>query len=197
MDKVLIINASYRNGGITDQAMDVMKEFLISQNLEVEEIRLRDHPIEFCLNCRECTQEEGESPGKCVIDDNMKDIVEKIEDSKAFIFSSPTNFFTVTALFKRFLERLTVYGFWKWGRHAPTYRKKSLIKKAIVVSSCAAPSILGRIFYNSLKILKLTAKTVGARVVESVFLGLVSDEQDKKLSSSQIKDLQKSAKRLL
>ena len=62
--RILAINGSYRDGGITDQSVESIGQYLRSQGAEVEHIRLRDYPIEFCLNCRQCMQQPGEAPGR-------------------------------------------------------------------------------------------------------------------------------------
>jgi multimeric flavodoxin WrbA len=67
--RVLVINGSYRDDGITDQAVEVAVTALNENGAETEIINLRDYPIEFCLNCRECTLQPGSSPGTCVLDD--------------------------------------------------------------------------------------------------------------------------------
>ena len=132
MTRILSINGSYRDDGITDQAVDTAVRVLRASGAEVETIRLREHQIEFCLNCRACTQEPGESPGQCVHDDGMRELREKIEQADAYILAAPTNLGSVTAVFKRFMERLIVYAYWPWGVHAPVFRKaKSAKKKAI------------------------------------------------------------------
>ena len=122
--QVLIINGSYRKEGFTDLMLGIMKEQLEKAGITVETILLRETPIEFCLNCRNCTQTEGNMPGECAIDDGMRAVIEKLEAADGYIFASPTNYGTVTALFKRFLERMTVFGYWPWGTPAPVYRKK-------------------------------------------------------------------------
>ena len=103
MTKILAINGSYRDDGITDQAVDLMAQTIRSLDAEVEIILLREYPIEFCLNCRECTQQAGESPGKCVQQDGMQELIRKIELADGYILASPTNFGSVTAIFKRFM----------------------------------------------------------------------------------------------
>ena len=108
-------------------------------------MQLRDYPIEFCRNCRECTQLPGVAPGACVLDDGMRDLVAKIEAADAYILASPTNVYAVTALFKRFMERLIVYAYWPWGAAAPKLRKKLATKRAIAITSSAAPVLLGRL----------------------------------------------------
>lgn len=173
---ILAINGSYREGGVTDQAVNSVLEDL--QGMDVEHVKLRDYPIKFCLNCRECMQEPGEAPGQCVLNDGMAYLVQKIENADGFVLAAPTNFSSVTALFKRFSERLAVYGYWPWGKSAPVFRKaKSTKKPAIIISSCAAPGFLGRLTYVTNRNLRIAAKTVGAKVVGSMVTGLVSQER--------------------
>jgi multimeric flavodoxin WrbA len=175
--KVLAINGSYRDGGVTDQAVGNVIESLEALGVEVEHVKLREFPIEFCQNCRSCMQEPGEAPGKCVLGDGMAELIEKIEAADAYVLAAPTNFSSVTAIFKRFAERLAPYGYWPWGKAAPTFRKSKLPKKpAIIISSCAAPGLMGRLTYNTNKSLKIAAETIGAKVVGSIVTGLISQE---------------------
>ena len=180
--KVLVINGSYRDDGITDQAVEVTVEALNDAGAEAEIINLRDYPIEFCLNCRECTQQPGTSPGECVLDDGMHALIDKIETSDAYIFASPTNFDSVTAIFKRFMERLLVYAYWPWDQPYPKFRKLGMTrKKALLISSSAAPSWLGRWMFGTSKQLNMIAKIIGADSIGTLFTGLASTEKHKRL----------------
>ncbi|MEA3411073.1 MAG: flavodoxin family protein [Pseudomonadota bacterium] len=184
MTRVLAINGSYRDDGMTDQAVDAVAGAARAAGAEVEVIALRDHPIEFCLNCRECTRHPGEAPGECVQHDGMRDLVEKIEQADAYILASPTNFSSVTAIFKRFMERLVVYAYWPWGMNAPKFRKADVPKKpALLISSCAAPGLMGRWIYSTRNQLRMTARTIGARPVGTLFTGLVSKDPHPELSA--------------
>lgn len=175
MTRILAINGSYRDDGITDQTVDAVVDAARAAGAEVEVVLLRDYPIEFCLNCRECTQHPGEAPGECVQHDGMRDLVDKIEGADAYVLASPTNFSSVTAIFKRLMERLVVYAYWPWDMNAPKFRKADTPKKpALLVSSCAAPGVMGRWLYSTRKQLETTAKTIGARPVGTLFTGLVS-----------------------
>jgi multimeric flavodoxin WrbA len=175
MTKILAINGSYRDDGITDQAVETMTHTLESAGADVEIVLLREYPIEFCLNCRECTQAPGVNPGLCVQHDGMQALVNKIEQADAYILASPTNFGSVTAIFKRFMERLVVYAYWSWDMNAPRYRKADMPrKKAILVWSCAAPAVMGRWLYSTHKQLAMTAKTIGADTVGAVYTGLIA-----------------------
>lgn len=183
MTKILAINGSYRDDGSTDKIIKIMAEAFQDEGIEVETVLLRENPIEFCLNCRECTQKPGATPSQCVHHDGMQVLVDKIEQSDGFIFASPTNFGSVTAIFKRFMERLIVYSYWPWGRDIPLSRKANMLKKkAIIVSSCAAPGIIGRLFFDTQKQLRMTVKTVGAETIGTVFTGKSAKNQHQKLS---------------
>ena len=177
MTTILVINGAYRDGGITDRTVDIMVDAIEAQGAKTDLVLLRDHPIGFCLNCRECTRQPGEAPGTCVQADGMADLVARIEGADGFVLAAPTNFGSVTALFKRFMERLIVYAYWPWGANAPRFRKaRAKRKQAVLVSSCAAPGLLGRFSYSSRKQLKMTARVIGADTVATVFTGLIAGE---------------------
>ncbi len=183
MTRLLAINGSYRDDGITDQVVEIMLQVARESGAEAEIVLLRDYPIEFCLNCRECMQAPGEVPGVCVHHDNMQNLVDRIERADAFVLASPTNLGSVTAVFKRFMERLAVYAYWPWGNNAPQFRKSgSLTKKAVLISSCAAPGFIGRWLYASHGQLKMTAKVIGANPVGSMFTGMIAKQPDPRLS---------------
>ena len=183
--KVLAINGSYRDDGITDQVVTAAIDALDAAGADTEVVNLRNYPIGFCLNCRECTQQPGTAPGKCVLDDGMSALIEKIEAADAFVFASPTNFKSVTALFKRFMERLVAYAYWPWDKPYPQFRKHgNITKKALLVTSSAAPSILGRIAFASGRQLKMTAETIGAKPVGLVYAGLAGQTRDQRLADS-------------
>ena len=197
-NRILVINGSYRDDGITDQAVEVAVQTLKTAGAQTEVINLREYPLEFCHNCRECTQQPGEAPGRCVIDDGLNELVDKIEASDAYILAAPTNFYTVTAVFKRFMERLVTYAYWPWDRPSPAFRKDGVTKKpALLISSSAAPGFLGRWLFSSLKQLKMTARTIGARPVGTLFTGLVSQEKHQRLSPQAVAQARALAQRLM
>lgn len=198
MNKILAINGSYRDDGITDQTVEAMARALSSDGVEVEVILLREYSIEFCLNCRECTQQAGDIPGKCVQHDGMEELVNKTEQADGFILASPTNLGSVTAIFKRFMERLTVYGYWPWNKNYPQLRKANVQKKkAVIISSCAAPGFIGRLMYGAHKQLKMTAQIIGAETVGTLFTGSISKEPHPRLTEAVQKKIKTLAVKLL
>lgn len=196
--KVLAINGSYRDDGVTDQVVGVVVESLQARAAQVEVVNLRDYPIEFCLNCRECTQLPGESPGRCVLEDGMQQLIQRIEACDALVLASPTNFYSVTALFKRFMERLLPYAYWPWQQHGPKFRKTaSARKKALLIASSAAPGLLGRWLFATSRQLKMTAKMLGADPVGVVFTGMVGQQTHPGLSARTVTRAEQLASRLL
>ncbi len=197
MTTVLIIAGSYRPEGMIDQALTAAAAAVRRAGARVEVVQLRDYPIAFCQNCRECTQQPGEAPGDCVQDDRMRELIAMIEAADAYILASPTNFYSVTALFKRFMERLVVYAYWPWGLPAPVARRHGVSKKALLIASSAAPALLGRLFYATMKQLRLTARTIGARPVGEIFVGQAADSPRATLGARQSSRLERLARRLV
>ncbi|MGB5282077.1 MAG: flavodoxin family protein [Arenicellales bacterium] len=198
MKKILAINGSYRDDGITDQTVNKMLNTVKAFGAEVELVLLRDYPIEFCLNCRECTQLPGDTPAECVQHDGMKKLVDKIEWADGYILASPTNFGSVTAVFKRFMERLLVYAYWSWEMNAPKYRKAETVKKkAVLISSCAAPGLLGRWLYGTHSQLKMTVKIIGADTVGTIFTGMISKQPHPELPEKVNSKITKLAEKLV
>ena len=198
MTEILAINGSYREDGFTDQTVEAFAQALVVAGAELDIIFLREYPIEFCLNCRVCTQQPGAAPGECVHHDGMRELINKIEQADCYILASPTNMGSVTAIFKRFMERLVVYAYWPWDMNGPQYRKaRAPKKKALLVSSCAAPGIFGRWFFGTNKQLKMTAKMIGAEIVGTLFTGMIAKEQHPKLPENMRSKIKALAEKLV
>jgi NAD(P)H-dependent FMN reductase len=169
--KIIAITGSYRRNGTIELAVDAILQAAAEKGAETENIRLIESRIEFCRNCRKCTQQEGPQRGLCAQPDDMEDILRKIEAADGLILASPVNFFGVTAVMQRFIERLVCYAFWPWGRPGPAVRVKDRGLKAVLVTSSAMPAALGRVFTRSLGGLKRAAQTLGANPAGTLFIG--------------------------
>ncbi len=197
MSRILAINGSYRKDGITDRAVNEVVRVLESAGAAVDVILLREYPVGFCLNCRECTQQAGESVGRCVQHDGMEELIDKIELADGYILASPTNFGSVTAIYKRFMERLIVYAYWPWHMNSPRLRKENTPpKRALIVSSSAAPGIIGSLMYETRKQLKKTARIIGADTVGTLFVGSIAKGPHQPLPKGILQRARKLAGRL-
>ena len=198
--KVVGIMGSYRKGKIIDSALSAVLAGAEAQGAQTNQIDLLDKHIEFCNNCRGCAQtQEAVRRGPCVHDDDMEAILAEIDNAHAVVMGSPINFGTVTALMKRFIERLTPYAYWPWGQAvAPKYRISKADKKAVTITSSACPALLGRILMpNALSIQKKAARTMGARVVKSLYFGPVAGKQDAPLSEKALQKARKTGEDLV
>lgn len=177
MCKVLAINGAYRDNGMTGQVLSVMIGALNNEGIDYDIISLTQYPIGFCLDCHECPQRPGTLPERCAHRDTMQTFVDKIEQADAYILASPTHLGSVTVIFQRFMERLMVYTDWSWEtRNQKSGCMTSRNKKAVLVSSYAAPTLLGRWAFHTHSQLKMTAKILGAMPVGTLFTGLVGEE---------------------
>jgi hypothetical protein len=82
------------------------------------------------------------------------------------------------------MERLVAYAYWPWDKPYPKFRKQGLTQKpAMLISSSAAPSWMGRWLFASGRQLDTAAKTIGAKSVGTLFTGRKSRERARALAS--------------
>ncbi len=182
--KVTAIVGSYRKGGVIDRIVEEVLASAREHGAEADKIYLLDKRIEFCTNCRHCTQSEGSQRGQCVVADEMGSLLDTIEHSDALVLASPMNFGTVTALMKRFIERLIPFAYWPWGMAAPKLRLEQKSKRAVIVASSAAPALLARLSSSMVGLLKKAAAVVGARPIGILFIGLAARQLQQPLSAT-------------
>ncbi len=182
--RVVAIVGSYRKQGMIDEAIDTILAAAREKGAATEKIYLVDHQIEFCTNCRACTQSAGASRGKCVHQDEFEAVMASIDAADVVVLGSPVNFDNVTAIFRRFMERLISTAYWPWGGKIPSPRNKLHTKHAVLVTSSAAPALFARIFSGSLRALKRTADVLGARPVANLCIGLAAMHPNQQLSKS-------------
>ena len=196
--KIIGIVGSYRKGRVIDTAVSEILKGAEAHGAQTSKIYLIDKHIEFCTNCRNCTQEkDAGTRGKCIHNDDMEDILRQIDDADALVLGSPVNFGSITAVTKRFLERLLVYVYWRWETKIPKLRIKNANKKAVIVTASTCPAWLGRLMMRgSLKALKTAARCMGANVVQSLYFGLVAQSPDSTLDPKNLRKAYKAGEKL-
>lgn len=181
--KVTAIIGSYRQGRTVDTVVEEILAATAEHGAETTKIFLRDRSIEFCTNCRACTQQEGIRRGACPHADDLDEILDEIERADALILASPVNIGTVTAVMKKFLERLVCYAFWPWGTASPKARDLRKNKRAVIVVASAAPAVMTRLLTGAAGILKKAAGLLGAKTVGVLVIGLASLREQQELSA--------------
>ncbi len=97
---VLAIQASPRKGGNSEALLEAVLDGVRGAGGGVELVRLADLDIGPCVNCGGC-----EKDGRCVFDDGMIPLYEKIIAVDRIIFASPIYFYGITAPGKLFVDR--------------------------------------------------------------------------------------------
>jgi len=186
-ERILGIVGSYRKGGVIDSMVTEALAAAREHGAVTEKLYLIDKHIEFCTNCRTCTQQPGEAPGKCVLDDEMPSILALCQNADGLVIGAPVNFFNINAITRRFMERLVCYAYWPWGQAGPAMRTKTRSKRAILITSSAMPGFLGRIFTGAPRALRILAKTLGAKPIATLFVGLIADREKPELAEKTVK----------
>ena len=94
--KILALIGSPRKNGNCDILVNKLVEKIDG---EKEVLFLNDLDLKYCNACQACQK------GDCIKDDDVRDIVAKIEDTDLLIFSSPIYFGQMSAQAKTIIDR--------------------------------------------------------------------------------------------
>ncbi|MDY0168473.1 MAG: flavodoxin family protein [Thermoguttaceae bacterium] len=196
MKRILGIVGSYRKNGIIDTLVTEALAAAEAGGAATKKIYLIDAHIEFCKNCRQCTQPPGPEPGTCVQTDDMAGILAEWEECDGLVLGAPVNFGNVTAVTRRFMERLLCFAYWPWGKLAPAMRTKQKRKQAVVITSSAMPALLLPLMTGAPSALKWMAGIMGAKVVKTVYVGLAAGEEQPAPPGKAVRKAQAAGRRL-
>ena len=101
--KVLIISSSPRKGGNSDVLCDEFLRGAKEAGNSAEKIFLRDKKINFCTGCGFCNTNDYT---KCSQQDDMAEILDKMQESDVIVFSSPIYFYAIAGQMKTFIDRI-------------------------------------------------------------------------------------------
>jgi multimeric flavodoxin WrbA len=105
MKKISIFIGSPRKNGNSNIMADELLKNLNNGKSTAEKVYLYDFEIKACTDCRAC--KKGEM--LCPVDDGMKDLYSKIDNSEVLIFATPIYWFGPTAVTKLLLDRFRPY----------------------------------------------------------------------------------------
>lgn len=100
MKKILFISGSQRNGNCKQILEDLQKNFWLETSTEV--VFIRDFSLTPCKGCDACKNREN---NKCVSDDDMNMLLEKVYDAEIVVLATPNYFYNVSSLTKNFIDR--------------------------------------------------------------------------------------------
>jgi multimeric flavodoxin WrbA/putative sterol carrier protein len=102
---ILVLNGSPK--GAKSNTLKVTNAFLeglsSENNHSIDIIRVYKSNIEHCLGCFSCWTK---TPGKCIIKDDMSELIEKYINADVVLWSFPLYYFGMPSKIKAFLDRL-------------------------------------------------------------------------------------------
>lgn len=104
--KAIAINGSPRKNWNTATLLTRALEGAASQGAETELIHLYDYEYHGCTSCFACKLKGAPSYGRCVVNDQLKPILQKVTEAGALLLGSPIYFSDTTGAMRSFLERL-------------------------------------------------------------------------------------------
>lgn len=111
--KILIINGSPRNNGLTNNLIRIFKEKIALLNKEqvehdhphinIEHVNLAEFNIQHCNACDQCLRKPYECPH--TKNDDMGILHQKLVEADGIIFASPSYFANVSGIMKNLIDR--------------------------------------------------------------------------------------------
>ena len=99
--KVLMINGSPHVNGTTMRALKEVEKELNINGIDTEIITVGNLRVSGCIGCRGCA-----STGKCVVDDIVNELIDKISNSDGLIIGSPVYYASINGVLKGVLDRV-------------------------------------------------------------------------------------------
>jgi len=100
--KVVGFNGSARKDGNTAKLiLEVFKE-LEKEGIETELIQLAGKNVKGCTSCKACNKTKD---GRCIIDDDIAECIEKMKEAEGIIIGSPVYFADITPETKALMDR--------------------------------------------------------------------------------------------
>ena len=103
--KVLLLNGSPRKGGNTALALQEMEQIFTQEGVEFETLQVGNLNIRGCTACGYCHQN-----GKCVFDDLVNEIAEKMNTCDGLVVASPVYYASANGTLISLLDRLFYSG---------------------------------------------------------------------------------------
>ena len=169
--KITIFNGSPRaENGNTHVMVEAFMKGAIQAGAEVENVFLSKKEINHCRGCFSCWLK---TPGKCVINDDMAELLEKFVKSDVVVFATPLYVDNVTGIMKNFMDRIIPAGdphFEKdRGGECVHVIRSEKIPKLVVISNSGFPE---QSHFQVLKLLfKRIARNMRTEVIGEIYRG--------------------------
>ncbi|MTK13854.1 MAG: flavodoxin family protein [Clostridiaceae bacterium] len=147
--KILVINGSPRKEkGNTEILVNYFIKGAESAGANCETIYTKDLNINNCMGCFGCWKK---TPGKCVIKDDMEEVLMKMRESDVIVYATPLYHFGMTADLKKVIERTLPiahpYIVNNGEKYSHPRRYTDFPEKFVIISNCGFPE---RINFNAM-----------------------------------------------
>lgn len=99
---IVIISTSLREGSNSDLLVDEFMKGALDAGNHVDKIQLCNKTIQFCKGCLAC---QSLKEGRCIVHDDMDDILEKMKLADSIVFATPIYFYGMSGQMKTVLDR--------------------------------------------------------------------------------------------
>ena len=104
--KLIAICGSARKQGNTSKLLHYVMEGAISVGAETELVNLFDLNYKDCISCFACKLKNRKSFGHCMLNDELKPLLERIELSDVLVLGSPVYYGNLSGQMRSFTDRL-------------------------------------------------------------------------------------------
>ena len=101
MKNVIVISSTPRVNGNSEILANEFARGAKDAGHNVEVINLRDYNLKYCIGCYACHR-----TGKCVHNDGMNELGEKLLNADVIVFATPVYFYSMSGQLKVFIDRL-------------------------------------------------------------------------------------------
>ncbi|MGA3200078.1 MAG: flavodoxin family protein [Halobacteriota archaeon] len=157
--KILAINGSPRTKYNTATLLNNALEGAASQGAETELVHLYKLNFKGCVSCFACKLKNGESYGRCAVNDDLTPILKKAEEAEAIILGSPIYLGTATGEMKSFMERL-IFPYLVYDANHSTLFKRSIKTGLIYTMNTPEDQMRLRGYDQYLNLVELYMKSV-------------------------------------
>jgi len=99
---ITILNASPRMDGNTEIMADAFMEEALKKGHDVVKLNVGQMDVIGCMACESCFANDG----KCVIEDDMTEIIERLDETDLVVLASPIYWFDISSQLKAVIDRL-------------------------------------------------------------------------------------------
>ena len=99
--KALLVNGSPHTKGCTYTALREVEGALNKNGIETEIFQLGNKPVAGCIGCGNCLK-----TGKCFVEDNVNEFLEKVPEADGFVFGTPVHFAASSGMLSSFMDRV-------------------------------------------------------------------------------------------